>query len=222
MHQQEFPDHLEKPGRMCTGTTVMAMVCSDGVVLAADSRATTGGYVAVRDTQKILPITDNIYCAISGDMADCQQLCSLASYYMNVIDIFSDGKKPPSVAITAHSLRKTISYNSGFLAQLLVAGVDDTGPHVFAIMQSGMAVEREFGAGGSGSTYITSYCDHYFHSGMSVDEAGEFALRAVNHATIRDGYSGGPICIVKITRDGAKTQWFKPQDQPLTTDIVKT
>jgi len=155
-------------------------------------------------------------------MADCQQLVSIASYYMNVVDVFSDGKKVPSVAMVAHILRKIITYNRGFSAQLLVAGVDDTGPHVFSIMQSGMSVEREFGAGGSGSIYITSYCDHFFKSNMTVQEASEFALRAVNHATIRDGYSGGPIYVVQVTNDGVQTKWYKPEEQPLSPEIVQS
>jgi 20S proteasome alpha/beta subunit len=85
-----------------------------------------------------------------------------------------------------------------------------------------MALERDIATGGTGSIYLASYGDEYFRPGMTLDEAEVFALRAVNHATIRDGYSGGPIQIVRVTIDGATRKWYMPDKQPLDVSIVKT
>ena len=210
-----------EPNVLSNGTTIMAVTCSDGVVLAADSRATTGAFVAIRDINKITDITPNIYVCHSGSAADTQALATYAKYYYNVMKLYSD--QDVSVFTIAQILRKLVQSNKAYLqAQMIVAGVDSTGPSVHMVMQSGCSLKRDFAAGGSGSTYITSYCDQFYNTGMNVEDASKFALRAINHATIRDGYSGGPINIVQITKDGAKRKWFKPQDQPLDYTIVKT
>lgn len=55
-----------------TGTTLVAAHFRDGVVIAADSRTSTGSYVANRVTDKVTKITDTIYCCRSGSAADTQ------------------------------------------------------------------------------------------------------------------------------------------------------
>ncbi|OHS95564.1 Proteasome subunit beta type-6 [Tritrichomonas foetus] len=208
---------------LSNGTTIMAMTCSDGVVLCADSRATTGAYVAMRDMNKITDITPDIYVCHSGSASDTQALARFVKYYTSVLTVYSNNEQKQSVAVVAQILRKMLQKNKEYLmAQMIVAGVDDNGPACYMVMQSGCALQRDFAAGGSGSTYITSYCDQFFRPGMSVEEATKFAVKAVNHATIRDGYSGGPINVVQITKDGSKRVWFKPGNQPLDHTIVKT
>ncbi|KAH0786512.1 Proteasome subunit beta type-6 [Histomonas meleagridis] len=207
--------------RLSNGTTIMGFQCSDGVILGADSRATIGAFVAIRDTNKITQITPNIYVCHSGSASHTQALADYAKYYQNVLNVYE--QKTPSVHTAALVLRKLVQANKEMLqAQMIVGGVDDDGPAVYMVMQSGMAIRREFAIGGSGSTYITSYCDHRFHSNMSVDEGEQFAVLAINFATIRDGYSGGPINIVKITKDGVSRKWYKPEQQPLNASIVRT
>jgi 20S proteasome alpha/beta subunit len=104
----------------------------------------------------------------------------------------------------------------------VLGGVDDDGAHVYAVMQSGMAIARDFAMGGSGSTYLAAYGDEYFRRGMTLDEGEAWALAAVTHATVRDGYSGGPIQIVRIAAGGATARWYTPDKQPFDLAIVKT
>ncbi|KAH0794437.1 Proteasome subunit beta type-6 [Histomonas meleagridis] len=199
----------------------MGFQCQDGVILGADSRATIGAFVAIRDTNKITQITPNIYACHSGSASHTQALADFAKYYQNIINVYE--QKTPSVSTVAQILRKLVQANKEMLqAQMIVGGVDDDGPSVYMVMQSGMAIKRDFTIGGSGSTYITSYCDNNYHSNMTLEEGEKFAVKAINHATIRDGYSGGPINIVKITKDGATRKWYKPEHQPLNASIVRT
>lgn len=213
----------QNPNVLSNGTTIMGMVCSDGILLAADSRATTGSMVAIRDMNKITDITPYIYVCHSGDAASTQELAHFAKYYSNILKVNSSSNSRISVSLIAQVLRKLIQPNKELLqAQMIVGGVDDNGPQLYMVMQSGCALQRTFAAGGSGSTYITSYCDQFFEEGMTIENASKFALKAVNHATIRDGYSGGPINLVQITKDSAKRTWVKPADQPLNYSIVHT
>ena len=57
---------------MKTGTTIVGLICfkENAVVLAADSRATSGNIVANKDCIKIHYIAPNIYCCGAGTAAD--------------------------------------------------------------------------------------------------------------------------------------------------------
>lgn len=48
------------------------MIFKDGVVLAADTRATAGTIVADKNCEKIEPMAPNLYCAGAGTAADLQ------------------------------------------------------------------------------------------------------------------------------------------------------
>jgi 20S proteasome subunit beta 1 len=201
----------------------MGMVCSDGVLLAADSRASAGSTIVIRDMNKITPVTPDIFVCHSGTASSTQALARFVKFYIGALQINAAETKRPKVAIVAQVLRKIIQNNKDYLsAQMIVGGFDDEGPHIFAVMQSGMAVERVFAAGGSGSMFITSYCDEYFRAGMTLQEASDFALKAVNHATVRDGYSGGPINIVSIKDGSSDRKWYNPDKQPINSSIIKT
>lgn len=55
-----------KEGEVNLGTTIMAVAFDGGVVIGADSRTTTGSYIANRVTDKLTHINGNVYCCRSG------------------------------------------------------------------------------------------------------------------------------------------------------------
>lgn len=61
-------------------TTIMAVEFDGGVIIGADSRTSTGSYVANRVTDKLTKITDKIYCCRSGSAADTQAIADIVSY----------------------------------------------------------------------------------------------------------------------------------------------
>uniref|UniRef100_UPI00358FFEDE uncharacterized protein n=1 Tax=Myxine glutinosa TaxID=7769 RepID=UPI00358FFEDE len=65
-----------------TGTTIMAVEFDGGVVVGADSRTTTGPYVANRVTDKLTPIHDRIFCCRSGSAADTQAIADVVTYQL--------------------------------------------------------------------------------------------------------------------------------------------
>lgn len=62
----------EIQGEVSTGTTLCAVEFKDGVVIGADSRTSTGTWVANRVTDKLTPVTKSIFCCRSGSAADTQ------------------------------------------------------------------------------------------------------------------------------------------------------
>ena len=55
----------------------MALVCKDGVILAADKRATSGNLISYKKFDKIMPITDKIAVTVAGTVSDVQLLTKL-------------------------------------------------------------------------------------------------------------------------------------------------
>lgn len=61
-------------------TSIMAVAFDGGVVLGADSRTTTGTYIANRVSDKITPMTSSIFCCRSGSAADTQAISDYVRY----------------------------------------------------------------------------------------------------------------------------------------------
>ena len=56
----------------------MGMVCTDGVVLGADSRAMLGNYfIAHRNVRKISKIDEHLGLTIAGGVADAQNIIDI-------------------------------------------------------------------------------------------------------------------------------------------------
>lgn len=53
-------------------TSIMAVAFNGGVVIGADSRTTTGSYIANRVTDKLTMLHERVYCCRSGSAADTQ------------------------------------------------------------------------------------------------------------------------------------------------------
>merc|ERR1719162_1375509 len=66
-----------------TGTTIMAVQFDGGVVMGADTRTSTGGYVANRASRKISKVFDNVFVCRCGSAADTQALTGFVKHYLS-------------------------------------------------------------------------------------------------------------------------------------------
>uniref|UniRef100_A0A8D0Y7Q1 Proteasome 20S subunit beta 6 n=1 Tax=Sus scrofa TaxID=9823 RepID=A0A8D0Y7Q1_PIG len=120
-HEAITPDWENR--EVSTGTTIMAVQFDGGVVLGADSRTTTGSYIANRVTDKLTPIHDRIFCCRSGSAADTQAVADAVTYQLGFHSI--ELNEPPLVH-TAASLFKEMCYRyrEDLMAGIIVAGWD--------------------------------------------------------------------------------------------------
>ena len=81
--QQRSGPYNLKPGEVSTGTTILALPYEGGIVVCADSRTSTGTYVANRVSDKLVQISEQIYVCRSGSAADTQTLTDYVHYYLN-------------------------------------------------------------------------------------------------------------------------------------------
>jgi len=174
------------------------------VILGADSRTSTGTYVANRVSDKLTPIHDKIYVCRSGSAADTQAISEYVTWYLDMHGL--ELGEPPLVK-TASAMVQSFCYNNkdNLTAAMICAGWDKyNGGQVYCIPLGGMRVRQPFAIGGSGSTYIYAYCDANFREGMTKEEALQFVRNALANAMARDGSSGGVIRTVVITKDGVE------------------
>ena len=69
MCKESFPnDWFPGCEEVSTGTTLVALEFDGGVVIGADSRTSMGTWVANRVTDKLTPVTDNIFCCRSTSL----------------------------------------------------------------------------------------------------------------------------------------------------------
>ena len=87
----------------------MAINFSDGVILGADSRTTTGAYIANRVTDKLTQVHDTIWCCRSGSAADTQAVADIVHYHLGMYGITND--EPPTTQ-TAAALFQELCYDN--------------------------------------------------------------------------------------------------------------
>ncbi len=195
----------EKPEIRKTGTTTIGMVCKDGVVMAAEKKSTLGYLIASKESEKILPVEDHVAMTIAGASGDAQ---TLARYMRAELKLFAiqNGRK---ISVKgAASLLSNILQGSKYYpyyVQLIIAGFD-TKPAVFSLDAIGsVEEEKRFFATGSGSPMALGVLEDGYREGMSTEEGGKLALRAIKSAIERDIGSGGrAIDVAVINKDGIK------------------
>lgn len=62
----------------------MAVTFDGGVIMGADSRTSTGSYVANRVADKIVPIHDYVWACRSGSAADTQAVIDAVKHYVAI------------------------------------------------------------------------------------------------------------------------------------------
>jgi len=192
----------EKAKKM-KGTTTVGIVCSDGIVFAADRRATMGYFIANKETQKIFEIDRHLAMTVAGGVGDAQMLARLLQAESNLYRL--DKKKPiPVVAATTLLANILNQYRfAPFYVQLLVGGVDDK-PRIYNLDAVGGVTDEKFVSTGSGSLTAYGYLEDHFREGRPVKENLRVAAKAVSIAIKRDAGTGEGVDLVSVTKAGFK------------------
>ena len=193
---------MDNEKKINTGTTTVGIVCKDGVVLATDTRATMGYFIASKDIQKIYPITDKIAMTVAGSVGDAQALVRLMKAELKLFKM--ENEKEPTVKAAATLLANILSSHKFFpyFVQLLVAGVDENGPALFSVDMVGGVTEEKMASTGSGSPIAYGVLEAQYLDDIKTEEGKRIAAKAVLAATKRDAASGEHIDVVVINKNG--------------------
>jgi len=184
------------------GTTTVGVVCKDGVILASDTRVTMGFYVAHKHGKKIYKIDDHLAMTIAGTVADAQRTVDILAANAQLYKINLGRPIPVS---SAARLVANLLFSARYIplvTQVLVGGVDETGPHVFSLDPFGSLTEEKCVATGSGSPVAYGVLEDKFRDGMTVEEALPIVVKAVDAAMKRDAASGDSFNVAVIDANG--------------------
>ncbi|XP_062265308.1 proteasome subunit beta type-9 [Platichthys flesus] len=196
-----------------TGTTIIAIEFDGGVVLGSDSRVSAGDSVVNRVMNKLSPLHDKIYCALSGSAADAQTIAEIVNYQLDVHSI-EIGDEPQVCSAATLVRNVSYKYKEELSAHLIVAGWDrQDGGQVFATL-NGLLTRQPFAIGGSGSFYVYGYVDAEYRRGMKREECQQFVVNTLSLAMGRDGSSGGVAFIVTIDEQGTEEKVILGNDLP--------
>ena len=89
-----------------------------------------------------------------------------------------------------------------YWVQLVVGGMDDSGPRVYSLDMAGGSIPDDYVTTGSGSPYVYGVLEDQFKENMDTKEGIDLAIRALNAAIKRDAASGNGMDVATITKKG--------------------
>ncbi len=186
------------------GTTTVGAVCSDGVILGTDTRATMGSYVASKRAKKVYQITDSLAMTIAGGVAVAQRIVDILKINARLFEFEKGRPMPVSTAarLVSNILFSNRSVGMPLPLQALIGGFDDTGPHVFNLDPFGSLTEEKVVSTGSGSPFAYGVLEDRFKEECSIDEMLPVVVSAVDSAMKRDTASGDSFDVAVISKEG--------------------
>ncbi|MEM0094549.1 MAG: hypothetical protein QXF41_00850 [Candidatus Micrarchaeaceae archaeon] len=198
-------DYKEMAEKIMKGTTTIGIVCSDGIVMGADSRATMDTFIASSEAVKIYKIDDNIAMTIAGGVGDAEYLVKFLKM-QNELYKMNEGKPlSPNSATSLFHIVLQENKMMPYFVQLILGGIDDKGPELYNIdFFGGYTKEPKFTATGSGSLTALGYLEDAFKPENTVAMSVKIAAKALKIAMKRDSATGDHMKIVAITKEGYK------------------
>ncbi|RLG16344.1 hypothetical protein DRN69_01060 [Candidatus Pacearchaeota archaeon] len=204
-------DNELKNSILKTGTTILGIVCKDGIVMAADRQMTAGNVVVSKKAPKVIQVNDYIVSSWTGGAADAQRLGKVIAAELKLKELRS--KSRPTVKQAAN-LVGTITYSNirqpsmiPSVVGSLVAGFNEDGTTELYTVEPAGGVYRveDYDANfGSGMPYVLGLLERQYKKDMTIKEGVELAKEAIKSSTQRDTGSGFGIDIFIITKEGIK------------------
>jgi proteasome beta subunit len=193
-----LPGGTDAIGTLPHATTIVAMVCDGGVMLASDRRATAGNMISKRDVDKVFRCDEFSAVGIAGVLALGLEFARLFQIELEHYEKIEG--RSLSLEGKANRLATMIRGNLGLAMQGLVlvpilAGYDlDRGTgRIFSYDPTGGPLEEHrFYSIGSGSVFARGALKKLYTEHMPVSEAMVCCLQALYDAADDDSATGGP------------------------------
>ncbi len=201
----KFPDYLN-PSEPIHGTTTVSLRYKDGVLIAADNRASAGYMVASPRAKKLHVLAKSTAMSIAGMVSDAQYLVQLLRAEINLFELNRNRPMPTKMignllaSVMYGQYRSFMPYYVG----PILAGVDEEGKYVFSMDPSGSITNEPFTSTGSGSPFALGVLEAMFEENMTEKQAKKVILLALRSAIKKDIATGDGIDLLVITLDGIK------------------
>jgi len=194
-----------------TGTTILGIVCKDGIIMAADRQTTAGHIVMSKNTQKVIQLNDYLVFSACGLAAAADRIKKLLPAELKLKQLRS--KCWPTVKQAANLLAEIIYHTIRQPSMIpdemgaLIAGVNEDGTtELYTIDPAGSIhkVEDYDANFGSGMPYVLGLLERQYKKEIGIKEGVELAKEALKSSTQRDIGSGYGIDVYAITKEGIK------------------
>jgi proteasome beta subunit len=160
--------------------------------------------VAHKFGKKVYKIDNHMGMTIAGTVADAQRVVDILIANAQLYRINLNRPMPIS---SAARLVANLLFSARYIplaTQVLVGGIDDTGPHVYNLDPYGSLNEEKMVSTGSGSPIAYGILEDLYREGMTITELLPIIAKAVNAAMKRDVASGDSYNIIVIDSNGYK------------------
>jgi len=173
-----------------------------GVVIAADTRATSGPIVADKNCEKLHRLSPTIWCAGAGTAADTEMVTQLIGSNLE-LHAMSTERKPRVVTALTMLKQHLFKYQGHIGAYLIVGGVDPTGAHLFSIHAHGSTDIGFYQSLGSGSLAAMAVLESNWKEGLTKEEAMKLCTEAIEAGIWNDLGSGSNVdlCVMEVGKD---------------------
>ncbi len=191
------------------GTTTIGLMCRDGIVLAADKRATAGNLIVNKKTDKLYEISKSMVITMAGTVSDAQLLAKLvkAELQLKKMRTGKEATVKESANLLAGMVYSNIRKMSLIpgISHFLLGGMDDSGYYLYDVFADGsLTLCDDYIASGSGSVMAYGVLETLYKKDLSVEEGVSLAIKSVNAALQRDSATGNGLNIVTITKKGTE------------------
>lgn len=200
---------VEEIQRLKTGTTTVGIKTKEGIVLAADMRATAGTMIVDKRAQKVHILNDDFAVTWAGTVSEAQLLTRLAKAELKLKQMRT--RKRPTAKEAANLigglLYSTIRRPTMIpgVAHFLLAGKDVHGLHLYDLYPDGSVTNiTDYVSSGSGSVFALGVLETNYNENLSTDEGVNLAVKAVNTALQRDSCSGNGINVLVVRNNEIK------------------
>jgi len=180
------------------GTTIVALKCADGIVMAGDRRATMGNVIASRDIEKVFATDDYSCIGIAGTAGVALEIVRLfqveLEHYEKIEGVLLslDGKANRLASMLRSNLGMAMQ---GLAVVPLFAGFDlseQTGRIFSYDVTGGRYEEHDHHSIGSGSMFARGALKKLWSPSMDQADATRIAVAALYDAADDDSATGGP------------------------------
>jgi proteasome beta subunit len=184
------------------GTTTVGVVCKDGVILASDTRVSMGYFVAHKRAKKVYKIADHLAMTVAGTLADAQRVVDILTANAQLYRI--NNGRLMSISSAARFVANLLFSNRyvPLETEALVAGLDDSGPHVYRLDPFGTLTDEKCVSTGSGSPVAYGVLEDKYRENASVEELLPVIVEAVDAAMKRNAGTGDSFNISIIDKKG--------------------
>jgi proteasome beta subunit len=193
---------------MHSGTSIVGLVCKDGIVMAADRRSTAGNLVMSKNSKKVVKINDYIVVSGTGVASDIDLYQRVFAAELKLKELKTKARPTVKEAATLFGMMAYRGIRNPSMVMsivgMLVAGYNEDGTFELYTVEpaGGVYPVEDYDANfSSGMPFILGLLERQYKKDLNVKEAVELAKECIKSSTQRDTGSGNGIDVYAVTKD---------------------